>query len=281
MTLGKVLVFADASEDGLARLAIAAKIAETEGAALEAQVIALAPQPPYGVGAAAMADVYGDARAGAHSAGAVVAARVRGAGEKLTKTLMVEQQDVVQSDLRARAAALAQAADLVVLGQPESQDRSDIDSEVLVGALLGGGRPILMLPRWPSAHPWGKRAVIAWKGAPQAARAVHAATPFLKRADVARMVVVDGRGDYFGEGPASVGRMAAHLARQGVKLEQPTFRTSVMGEAGPEILSEVESMGADLLVMGGYGRARLAEIVFGGVTRDIIRKARVPVLLSH
>ncbi len=281
MTLSKILVFADTSEDGLARLAIAAKIAEAENAALEAQVIALAPQQPYGVGAAAMADVYADARAGAHSAGAVAAARVRNAAEKLNQSIIVEQQDIVQSDLRARAAALSHAADLIVLGQPETQDRSDIDSEVLVGALLGGGRPILMLPRWPSAHPWGKRAVIAWKGAPQAARAVHAALPFLKRAEIARMVVVDGRGDYFGEGPASAARMAAHLAQQGVKLEQPTFRTSAWGEAGPEILSEVESMGADLLVMGGYGRARLAEIVFGGVTRDIIRKARVPVLLSH
>jgi len=288
MPWSKILVIADMTDDGLARLALAGALASEENATLEAQVVALAPLAPYGIGAGAMADVYADARTGAHEAGAIVAARVKVAAEKVANAVVVEQQDVVLSDVRARIAALAHAADLVVLGKPESQDRSDIDSEALVGALMGAGAPVLMLPRWISPRPWGRRVVIAWKGAPEAARAVHAALPLLTRADTVRIVVVGSRGDYFGEGQASVGRLSRHLAHHGVKLEPASFREkeratfrAASEEPGPEILSEAEAMGADLLVMGGYGRARMSEIVFGGVTRDVIRSATIPVFLTR
>jgi nucleotide-binding universal stress UspA family protein len=40
-------------------------------------------------------------------------------------------------------------------------------------------------------------------------------------------------------------------------------------------------MGADLLVMGAYGHSRMRELVFGGVTRHIVRHMTVPTLLSH
>ncbi len=40
-------------------------------------------------------------------------------------------------------------------------------------------------------------------------------------------------------------------------------------------------MGADMLVMGAYGRSRLREFVLGGVSRDIFRHMTVPVFMSH
>ena len=41
-----------------------------------------------------------------------------------------------------------------------------------------------------------------------------------------------------------------------------------------------QSEGADLLVMGAYGHSRLREIVLGGATREVMRDARLAVLLS-
>lgn len=38
---------------------------------------------------------------------------------------------------------------------------------------------------------------------------------------------------------------------------------------------------ADLIVIGGYGKARLREWVFGGVTHTFIEHAEIPVFLSH
>ena len=35
------------------------------------------------------------------------------------------------------------------------------------------------------------------------------------------------------------------------------------------------------IVMGGYGRSRLRELVLGGVTRTVLDSMTVPVLMSH
>ena len=37
----------------------------------------------------------------------------------------------------------------------------------------------------------------------------------------------------------------------------------------------------DLIVLGAYGHSRMAEAIFGGVTRDIVRTANVPLLMAH
>ena len=43
----------------------------------------------------------------------------------------------------------------------------------------------------------------------------------------------------------------------------------------------VAALGADLLVMGAYGHSRLREMILGGVTREILRKMSVPILMAH
>jgi nucleotide-binding universal stress UspA family protein len=47
------------------------------------------------------------------------------------------------------------------------------------------------------------------------------------------------------------------------------------------ILEEALSLGADLIVMGGYAHSRLRELVFGGATRDLLRSATIPLLMAH
>jgi nucleotide-binding universal stress UspA family protein len=47
------------------------------------------------------------------------------------------------------------------------------------------------------------------------------------------------------------------------------------------LLAQVAELDADLLVMGAYGHSRLHEMILGGVTRDILRNANVPVLMAH
>jgi nucleotide-binding universal stress UspA family protein len=36
-----------------------------------------------------------------------------------------------------------------------------------------------------------------------------------------------------------------------------------------------------MMIMGGYGRSRLRELVLGGVTRHVLTHAQMPVLLAH
>jgi nucleotide-binding universal stress UspA family protein len=40
-------------------------------------------------------------------------------------------------------------------------------------------------------------------------------------------------------------------------------------------------VGADMMVMGAYGHARLREIVLGGVTLDTFKNMTIPILMSH
>jgi nucleotide-binding universal stress UspA family protein len=50
---------------------------------------------------------------------------------------------------------------------------------------------------------------------------------------------------------------------------------------GAALLRIASDIGADLLVMGGYGRTRLSELVLGGVTRHVLAEAEVPLLISR
>ena len=52
-------------------------------------------------------------------------------------------------------------------------------------------------------------------------------------------------------------------------------------DVGAALLQAARAAGADLLVMGGYGRSRLRELVLGGVTRHVLTHAQLPVLLAH
>ncbi|MNY80214.1 Universal stress protein family protein [compost metagenome] len=52
-------------------------------------------------------------------------------------------------------------------------------------------------------------------------------------------------------------------------------------DAGNALLSLAADAGADLLVMGGYGHARLREMLLGGVTATVLRQMTLPVLMAH
>jgi nucleotide-binding universal stress UspA family protein len=46
-------------------------------------------------------------------------------------------------------------------------------------------------------------------------------------------------------------------------------------------LGDAERTAADLVVVGAYSHARTAEMIFGGVTRSLLRDAAVPLLIAH
>jgi len=50
---------------------------------------------------------------------------------------------------------------------------------------------------------------------------------------------------------------------------------------GDALLSRVDKLGSDLLVMGAYGHTRWKELVLGGVTQTMLGSMPVPVLMSH
>lgn len=51
--------------------------------------------------------------------------------------------------------------------------------------------------------------------------------------------------------------------------------------AGQTIIDRAQALGADLIVKGAYTQSRLRQMIFGGVTRDLILTSPLPVLFSY
>ena len=165
-------------------------------------------------------------------------------------------------------AEAAHASDLVITSRGGALGTA----EQLVTAT---GVPVLVLPP-EMPRDFGRVVLVAWKGSPEAARAVHEALPFLQHT-AANRVVLCAVGE---ETAAGVEAAAMMLERHGVAVQPERVERTEGGSTGEILLAQATAHGADLLVMGAYGHARVRELVFGGVTRHVLREARLPVLFS-
>uniref|UniRef100_UPI0013D50E7C universal stress protein n=1 Tax=Acinetobacter baumannii TaxID=470 RepID=UPI0013D50E7C len=50
---------------------------------------------------------------------------------------------------------------------------------------------------------------------------------------------------------------------------------------GDVILGFAKRHNNDLIVVGAYSHARTAEMIFGGVTRHLLRDSAIPLLIAH
>jgi nucleotide-binding universal stress UspA family protein len=166
------------------------------------------------------------------------------------------------------------AADLLVIGRPGEDEGVLLDT--LEGALIDSGRPLLIPPAAPlTAVP--ETIAIAWKPSPQAARALTAASPFLQ---IAKQIVILIVGEDQRAPEEEADRLMAGLRWHGLPVSVRHLQPAA-DSSGPETLLSAAAEHAALLVMGGYGRSRLREWVFGGFTLHVLRGAAVPVLMAH
>lgn len=179
------------------------------------------------------------------------------------------------------ALAHTRCADLAILAQPDAEDaNADFTRRLAEHVMLGSGAPILLVPYAAPVDEPGSSVLIAWDDGREAARAVRDALPIL--ATAARVTVVSATRD--GE---KADRMARSHARLGSYLSAHAIDAQFKriegtgGEAAERLLSQVADVGADLIVMGGYGHARAREFVLGGVTSTMLEAMTVPVLMSH
>jgi nucleotide-binding universal stress UspA family protein len=69
------------------------------------------------------------------------------------------------------------------------------------------------------------------------------------------------------------------LGRHGVQADVCVRRAGL--DVGDALLAHANSTGADLLVMGAWGRPRWSERLLGGATRTLLLRANLPVLMAH
>ncbi len=182
----------------------------------------------------------------------------------------VEETD----DAENRLMQHARHSDLIVLGRRHTDDLMRYG--LIEWLLMGCGRPILIAPDGGRAEPM-VTVVVGWKETPEAARAVTVAMPLLKQAG--RVVLLSVEEDNAAK-ISALQNLAQQLKWHGISAE-----TRCMGgkskQASTDLAQAAAELHADLLVVGGYGHKPLREAVFGGVTRALIERAGLPVLMMH
>lgn len=173
-------------------------------------------------------------------------------------------------------------ADLVILGQDEDELEPGLPARVRrlpEHLALHGARPVLVVPPGYQDQPIPGTAVAGWDGSLQALRALTAALPLLARADNVKLALVnpDELSALHGEQPGA--DIALWLARHGVRVDVVLERTA--STAGHALVSLARDCGAGLMVCGAYGHSRYREWVLGGVTRELLARAPVPLLIAH
>ncbi|MCB1540131.1 MAG: universal stress protein [Rhodoblastus sp.] len=170
--------------------------------------------------------------------------------------------------------AYGRVADIVVVGRPGS-GRGDPRRATLESVLFEAGRPILIAPR-KAPVTIGETVVISWNRSTETARTVGFAMPVLKKAK--RIVVLTVAGA-LSPGP-SAESLAKALQRHGMTVDVVNIESSALSP-GRTILDQCATLGADLLVKGGYTQSRLRQMIFGGATADILTYAEIPVFMAH
>ncbi|TGQ31841.1 MULTISPECIES: universal stress protein [unclassified Mesorhizobium] len=169
------------------------------------------------------------------------------------------------------------AADLIIAAQRESGGDPSADVDTLV---YDAGRPVLVVPHSGPLVTSFKRVVLAWNGSKEAARAAFDALPFIIEAEKTDILVIDPP-DTLDETPESSGaEIAAALSRHGATVSVSVQRSGGLS-VDDIIQTRIAETGADLLVLGAYSHSWLRQLLFGGVTRTVLRTASVAAFLSR
>lgn len=177
----------------------------------------------------------------------------------------------------------ARYCDLVVIGQHDAAHpvpgvRADFPEYVL----LNSAKPVLLIPAAAApaapAGP-GQHIVVGWNGSAPASRAIASAIALMRRARQVDIVVVDARaqGDVHGAMPGA--DLALYLARHDIRVNVRDIDNH--SDPGRALLAAAGEAGADLIVMGAYGRSRFREVLLGGATRTVLRSSTLPLWMMH
>ncbi len=281
MAYKSLLTIAASTEGVLGTVTAAAQIAQAMDAHLDALALGVdRTQVGYsyvGSGAVVIAAAMDRAEADARDSEAALNAALGAQGSDLRSS--VESVVTQLGALTDVVAARARYSDLVILPLPYGKTRGVEDEAVTEAALFEGMAPVLIVPPQGMRTPAPKRIVIAWNQSREALVAARRAMPFLKRAEMVQIVVVDPPA----HGPERSdpgGLLCQLLVRHGVRAE-----VSVLARTLPrvsEVLArQIRDVDADMLVMGAYGHSRFREAILGGATRDMLESAEVPVFLAH
>ena len=159
----------------------------------------------------------------------------------------------------------AVTADLIMVG---ARSVGTTDPQIHVNAgkmLLAAGRPVMLVAE--AADMTFDSIVVAWKDTREARRAIADALPMLKLSKQVLVASVD-EDDYAAE-REGLTNVIDWLDSHGIKARGDVLPRN--GSVVETLAVAARSMGANMIVSGGYGHTRLREWLFGGATYDLLR----------
>lgn len=174
----------------------------------------------------------------------------------------------------------ASLADLIVMGARDAGSTGQSPSRIVGQVVVRSPAPVLVVPDDQHGFDVQKPVLIGWNGSPESANALRAALPLLKQARQVFLARVTDRTESNLKGFSAI-EGAQYLSRHGIECEL----AEIPGRDGitvAKLLADAAlARDCGLLVMGGYGHARIAEWLLGGVTREVLTDPQLPVLLAH
>ena len=267
MTYKNIMVHLDSAPRTAARLDQAVSLAQRFGARL---VGVFAEVDASLLGKSAEAEVREAYDTASHTFTAKTAEA--GVDGVLRSLVHGNAQTVIQTVIEA-----ARRSDLCILGQMDRENRdSRAPTDLIEQVTINCGRPVLVIPYIGAQKTLGKRALVAWNAGRESARAANDAIPLMQGAEMVTVMAVNPPG----QKPLDGAGLCDHYACHGLTTSRDLLEVKDIGVAD-YVLSHCADMGADLLVMGGFGHYGFPHILRGGVTRDILDHMTLPVLMSH
>jgi nucleotide-binding universal stress UspA family protein len=173
----------------------------------------------------------------------------------------------------------ARAVDLIIVGRASEHGRQSnaLDPG---DVLMAAGRPVLVAPPELPQGNMLARVIVAWRDSRESRRAVADALPVLRKAE---QVTVVGISEYLEEEEAtklSVNDVASFIRLHGVAAT-PLALSQTHETVAKRLIDYARDNNVGLIVLGGYGHARVREWAIGGVTRSLLKTSPVCCLFSH
>lgn len=193
------------------------------------------------------------------------------------EAVMHEFREIREEDAGELARLHSLHADLVIVGHPAPGGLPPLTSPD--GMLIATGVPFLIVPNISHGNQVARTILLAWNASKEARRAITDALPLLKAVDSVAVVIVDAHENALhGEEPGA--DVALHLSRHGVRVRVEQRQSNGLSVA--DVIRNIAmEKSYDLIVLGAYSHAKSMELIFGGVTRSLLRDLALPTLIAH
>jgi len=170
-------------------------------------------------------------------------------------------------------------ADLVIVGPHDVGVEGKRPSRLAGYLALHGRTPVMVVPQQTKGFDASAPVLVGWNGSSEVCIAIRQSLPLLRSASAVYLACVrEARDRERADLPPLEG--AQYLSRHGIESEIVEIDKGD-GTVAQALFADAAARKCGALVMGAYGHSRLAELLLGGVTREVLKDPRLPIVLAH